>query len=106
MERITSDLFDISGRLKYIDPNYQIYRNHIKNRFELWWCGAFSLVIPYDTLDERTLSYTVKTRRENADETENEINEANAEVENGRQRNLAVMKAKLTDRLLYENNKE
>jgi hypothetical protein len=106
MEGITKDLFDISGRLKDIDPDYQIYRNYILNRFELWWRGALVLIFPFEKLDERSLHYARKTRRENADETETEIDGQNAEIEAEKQRNIAVMTAKLTDRLLYENNND
>jgi hypothetical protein len=105
MESITDDLFDIVGRLKNIDPQYQIYRNHERERYELWWNGRFSLEIPFDRLDERTLEYAQKTRRENADEIESAINLRNAEIELEKQKNLEIMQAKIKDYVLYEHQK-
>ncbi|MDR1917544.1 MAG: hypothetical protein LBQ05_00995 [Christensenellaceae bacterium] len=105
MEKITNDMFDISGRLREIDPEYQIYRNNedgTGGRFELWWRGRFSLVIPFDCLDERTLDYTRRTRRENADEIAQEIDDTNNEIENEKQMNIKKMQIELKDRLLFE----
>jgi predicted ATP-dependent serine protease len=106
MERITDDLFDISGRLREIAPEYQIYRNRECGRFEIWWHGHCSLVVPFDCLDERTVDYARKTRRENADEIAQEIDGANSRIEQDRQKNIRQMYTELKDRLLFEAFKE
>jgi len=105
MEGITDDLLDIAGRLYEIDPQYQLYRNNELDRFELWWCDKFNLIIPYDRLDERTVNLVLTTRRENADEISKKIDEQNEELERQRQKNIAIMQAKLKDRILYEGGK-
>jgi hypothetical protein len=106
MERADNDLFNISERIKEIDCDYEIYRNHYCGRYEVWRHSHLSFVIPFEELDERTLAYARKTRRENIDEIEREINEGNAKVEREIREQLDIKKAKLKDILLYENSKE
>ncbi len=102
MQKICHDLFNISDRIKKIDRDYQIFRNAEKNRFEVYWRGKFSFVIPFDVLDERTLFYTKKTRRENADDIERDIDEGNQKIEMERQKNIEKVKAKIKDYVKYE----
>jgi hypothetical protein len=106
MESITDDLFDISGRLCEIDPEYQIYRNRKAERFEIWRDGRLALTLSFDCLDERTVEYVRKTRRENADEIEREIDGINDEIEKVKQKNIKQAQSELKDRLLFEAFKE
>lgn len=106
MEIITDDLHDIAKRLCEIDIEYSLYRNHQYDRYEVWWRDKFSFVIPFDLLDERTLSFTRQTRRENADKIEQDINESNERLEQDRQNKLTELEYKLTDMLRYANTKE
>ena len=102
MEVITEDLFGIAGRLMSVDPRYRLYRNRKMERFELWWEGRLSLVLPFETLDERTVEYARKTRRENADEIMDEIAKGNEAVERQKQKNLEIMQAQIRDCVKYE----
>jgi hypothetical protein len=97
MEAITHDLFDVSTRIKDIDADYTICRNSTENRFEVYWHGLFAFVVPFDCLDERTLVYTQKTRRERDRSIEREIDEGNDKIEQEKQKNIDLMKAKIKD---------
>ena len=90
------DLFKISNRIKDIDPQYEIRGNKV------FWRGKFAFVNPFDYLDERLLVYTRKTRRENADEIEREIDEANAKIERDKQKNISELKTKIKDYVKYD----
>lgn len=69
-EIIYSDNFDIVSRLKEIDSSYFIARNYKTKKFELHAKNArgssLCLVLPYATLDERTLTHARRTRAERA----------------------------------------
>ena len=62
---ITNDVFDIADELKKIDSDYRVYYNKIKHRFEihhLRYKPTLQLVVPYDTLDYRTVDFVQMTR--------------------------------------------
>ena len=67
-EEITSDLMDIVKRAKQIDPDYFFLRRKRDGKIELHHRGqpdyTFCLMIPFDTLDERTLRHIWETRAE------------------------------------------
>lgn len=102
MQKICHDLFNISGRIKMIDPAYTIYRNGAKDRLEVYWRGKFAFVIPFDFLDERTLFYTKKTRRENADEIERDLDEGNAQIFQAQAKTIQKLQAKIKDYVKYD----
>jgi hypothetical protein len=105
LERLDDDLFDICNRIKDIDCAYTIYRNHCLDRFEVFHEDKFSFVVPFDSLDERTLVYTKKTRRENADEIERDIDEGNKKNEEQIMQKLKHAEIKLADFLQFENGR-
>jgi NH3-dependent NAD+ synthetase len=84
-EIIKSDLFNIGGRLKQIDKNYFIVRNHQTAEFEVHYKGqiggTFALSIPYDKLDERTLKRVRETSIEYAQNIFSEMERNNAKLE-------------------------
>lgn len=86
---IESDCLDIVRRLKEIDPTYYVVRNLDTQKFELHSRGqkpfSYCLTIPFDTLDERTLDLTLKTRVQNSDKLFEEL-----ERENLKQKQKAV----------------
>lgn len=102
MKKICHDLFNICGRIKEIDKDYTIFRNLEKDRFEVHWRGKFAFVIPFDSLDVRTLTYTKKTRRENADEIEREIDEGNLQIFQEQSKKIQKLQAKIKDYVKYD----
>ncbi len=63
---VTDDLYFIASRLKEIDPTYYVVYNLVKSRYEVHSDeqrgGSLCFVVPYGTLDARTLDYAKKTR--------------------------------------------
>jgi len=102
MQRIYHDLFHIAERILQIDPLYEIYWNGELERFEVFWRGKLAFVVPFDTLDVRTLVYTQRTRRENADEIEREIDEGNAAIFQEQNKKIQALKAKIKDYVKYD----
>ncbi len=79
--KIANDVLDIASRLKEIDPRYEVYRNLNKHRFEIHAEGALQIAVPFNRLDERTLSLVRETRLENADALFKRLDKQNAEAE-------------------------
>ncbi len=69
---ITSDCLDIVKRIKVIDKDYFVMFNVPKQKFELHHKTqlkkTYCLTFPFDTLDERAVTYVLKTRVQNSDE--------------------------------------
>lgn len=88
---IEHDLFGISDRLKGIDSNYFVCYNSSKHRFELHNSfqrgSTLSLVVPYESLDVRTVDYALRTRAERAEQLL-----AQMELENKRLEKVALDK--------------
>ena len=102
MQKIYHDLFHIAERILQIDPFYEIFWNGKFERFEVFWHGKLAFVVPFDVLDVRTLVYAQKTRRENADDIEREIDEGNAAVFQAQEKKIQAMKAKIKDYVKYD----
>ena len=81
MIRITHDVFDIAWRIKSIDSEYELFYNREAHRFEVQARGVLQAIIPYDTLDNRTLIYLRETRRENLDKLIAKIEGDNERIE-------------------------
>jgi len=68
---ISSDLFNISKRIKKIDGGYFIAYSYKMRRFEVHNSrqrgGSFCLAVPFDRLDARVLDLVKQTKSENAD---------------------------------------
>ncbi len=67
---IESDCLDIVKRLKSIDKDYFVVYNLQKQAFELHSHAqriTYCLTFPYETLDERAIVLTLKTRVQNSD---------------------------------------
>ena len=102
MQKIYHDLFHIAERILQIDPFYEIFWNEAQNRFEVYWHGKLAFVVPFDALDVRTLQYTQRTRRENADDIEREIDEGNAAIFQEQAKKIQAMKAQIKDYVKYD----
>ncbi len=81
---VRDDLFGIAERIKSIDANYKIYFNGDTRRFELYNTSrkpSFQLVLPYRTLDKRTLDYALESGVKNKEKIIREIEENNKRLE-------------------------
>ncbi len=80
---IKSDCLDIVKRLKVIDKDYFVVRSPAKKSFELHnrsQKNSYCLTFPFDTLDERAINLTLKTRVQNADEIFQKIDKDNQKL--------------------------
>lgn len=80
---IKSDCLDIVKRLRAIDRDYFVVRNPAKESFELHnrsQKNSYCLTFPFDTLDERAINLTLKTRVQNADEIFQKIDKDNQKL--------------------------
>ena len=81
LERIDTDLFDISNRLKEIDESYVVFRNKKLHRFEIYANGVLQIAVPFDRLDARTLKLARETRLENMQRLIERIDAENARLD-------------------------
>ena len=86
--KIEKDLFSISDRLKEIDERYEIFRNKISCRFEVYIEKALQFVVPFQRLDARTLEFARKTRVERKGQIVKEIDEHNARLEKQKEKEI------------------
>ncbi|MCK9574969.1 MAG: hypothetical protein WCX32_02115 [Clostridia bacterium] len=108
--QINDDVLDIASRIKEIDECYYIMFNTTKRRFEVHNSGqgnnTLATVIPYDTLDARTICYLRTTRRERAKELTKEIELTNERLQqNALSYATAEAEIKLKDYLKYADDK-
>lgn len=98
---ISHDVFFISQRLREIDESYFIVFNIQKGKYEVHALGqvggTYCFTLPYQSLDERTIFYTLKTRSENTLKLIQEIDEANQKLQ---KENFKKAKNKLEEVLL------
>lgn len=103
---INNDVYFISEKIKEIDGGYKIFYNTKRKKFEVHNVNqigsSYSLTIPYNILDGRTLLLVKKTRIENRKkffeeiEKNNNLLEKRAENEN-KIKNEFLIKEKLTN---------
>lgn len=101
---IISDTFDIASRLREIDPRYALYYNLARHRYEvhtLQGLGSYlQCVLPYRTLDCRSLRYVRRTRVERADSLIAEIERDNAAREDAKLRRVRSNAERELERML------
>ena len=89
---VTGDLYGINERIKEIDENYFLFYSYVTHRYEVHNSNqrgkTLSLVLPYETLDERTLRHVRRTRSERAKDLFEEIERENAKLEKEKRRAL------------------
>ena len=81
--KITHDVFDIADRLKEIDGAYYPVYNLSRERYEIHWGegkNSLQLVIPYDSLDSRTIDRVRETRLEYVENALREMDRKNQEL--------------------------
>ena len=86
--KIEKDLFSIADRLKEIDGRYEVYRNTLAHRFEVYVERALQFVVPFQKLDARTLEFARKTRIERAEKIIKEMDEINARIEKQKEKKI------------------
>ena len=68
---LTTNVYFIPERLREIDPDYFVVRNHEKKTFEIHHRlqphTTYCLTVPYEELDQRTLNLVRKTAVSNLD---------------------------------------
>ena len=83
---IENDNLFVCQRLKEIDESYRVVFNLKKNQYEVHSIDqpydTYSFAVPFSVLDERTVSYALKTRRENMDKIIKEIDFYNEKLYN------------------------
>lgn len=78
--QIINDVFDIVNRLKEIDESYYVVYDNMKKRFEVWsddLINTMCFVVPFDSLDYRTINYAYMTNSNNAQKIYDEIEKFN-----------------------------
>ncbi|MBO5409075.1 MAG: hypothetical protein J6A61_06755 [Clostridia bacterium] len=82
---ILTNVYRIPERLREIDSNYFVVRNHEKKTFEVHHSGqagtTYCLTVPYPELDARTLDLVQKTRISNLDTLISEMDQNNRRLE-------------------------
>ena len=86
--KIEKDLFSICDRLKELDGRYELYRNTIAHRFEVYVEKALQFVVPFQKLDARTIEFARKTRIERSGYILKEIDEHNARIEKQKEKEI------------------
>lgn len=83
--KIEGDPYFIAQRLKEIDDSYEVYFNLEVGKYEVHSNqqvkGSFCFRLPFEILDERTLSHALRTRIENRDKIIAEIERQNLLLE-------------------------
>ena len=80
---IYSDCLDIVKRIKAIDKDYFVMYNPDTSKFELHnksQRNSYCLAFPFDTLDDRAVAWTLKTRVQNADEIFKQMEKENERI--------------------------
>jgi len=108
MNHITKDLFGVVNRLKKINPSYNVFYNNCLERFEVHTSKTptaftFAFIPPYDELDARTIEYALKTRVQNLDHLEREIDLHNRRLEQKSEREFVDKQNDLADMLAFAN---
>lgn len=82
--KIEHDPFFICERLKEIDSSYYLVFNNDENRYEVHSTeqvgSSYCFAVRYDDLDERTLTYALRTRKERQNAIIEEIDRQNEKL--------------------------
>ena len=79
--KLNSDVYNISKRVKYIDKGYYVLFNTSTKKFEIHnnnqVGSSYCLSLPFNQLDERTLTFINKTKSNNIEKILKEIENDN-----------------------------
>ena len=90
MIKVTNDLFDIANRIKKINPAYRVFYNNKEKRFEVH-TTALEFIVPFESLDSRTLEHARKTLVQNADVFWQEMEERNNKSKDFSKENVELL---------------
>lgn len=83
--RIDTDCMFITNRLREIDSSYFVVFNSKQNRYEVHSKrqaeNTFCVGLPFSQLDERTITFVLKTRIENIEKIIENIEKENKKIE-------------------------
>ncbi|MCL2598367.1 MAG: hypothetical protein FWD76_00440 [Firmicutes bacterium] len=106
-QRIHEDLFDIAKRLQEIDPTYFVVYDKLLQRYEVHSSeqrgNSLCFVVPYASLDVRTLHYANQTRAQNLQKLLLQMEQNNQKL--AEQENELIIQNALqkTEQALYEH---
>lgn len=81
---IDDDMFGVARRLKGIDDGYFVFLNYKTGKFEIHNrrdSPSLCLVLPYETLDERTVNKVLYTRAERVEKIVADMERENRRLE-------------------------
>ena len=85
---IVDDMFGVARRLKAIDDGYFVFLNYATGKFEVHnrneSPNTLCLVLPYETLDERTVNRVLYTRAERVEKLMADMEKNNEKAEKAR----------------------
>lgn len=105
---IKNDTFNIVKRLKKIDKKYFVLYNLATKKYEIHFgkTNTLQLVVPYNSLDKRTLNLVLKTRVENHKKILEEMERHNQKLDQEKQNKmLDEARYKAKEMLQYASQK-
>ncbi len=78
---VKNDLYDISDRLREINPNYRVYFDTDRQKFLLMRNNVLELIFPYEELDERAIRHARYTSVQNIKEVLYDLDKENKDME-------------------------
>jgi len=104
LHQVRDDVFRIGERLLHINKAYRVFWNNFANRYEVH-TKQLEFVVPYDCLDSRTLELARKSRKQNADAIERELERHNDDVACREQKRFEIRRFDLEDMLAFAMRK-
>lgn len=103
---IKCDLHNIGRRLKNINRDYHLFRNNLQERFEVHNSERPSgrtlcFVVPYNELDERTLTHAMRTSKNNFDELVVESDNHNRRIYESAEQTIKQQQSLLADMMEF-----
>lgn len=110
-QRVFTDVFNVSGRLRELNKNYYLMYDVVTNRYEVhndeYKPATLAFSIPYDRLDARTVEYVAVQMGKRPYEVLEEIERNNERIEREyKERQLDVAQQKTKEVMDYVNRHE
>lgn len=92
MIKITDDVFDIARRIKGINNSYELYYDNKVGKFKVYAHDKLELVLPFDSLDKRSVDFVEKTQIKNLYKLTDEIEKHNEKLVRNNENKLSEEK--------------